>query len=89
MATSYNRTASGLRIWPQMATGNYLTRVPLIMVLLLLFPLSELFSQKFLNEGNKYFNRNLFEEAIPFYLKEIEKGSAKAKPGKNWQAVTG
>jgi outer membrane protein OmpA-like peptidoglycan-associated protein len=80
MATADIRTASRLRIRPQIAKGHYLARVSLIMFLLLLFPVGELFSQKFLNEGNKYFNRNLFEEAIPLYLKEIEKGSAKAKP---------
>jgi outer membrane protein OmpA-like peptidoglycan-associated protein/tetratricopeptide (TPR) repeat protein len=31
-------------------------------------------AQKNLNEGNKYFDRNMFEEAIPYYLKEIETG---------------
>ena len=34
-------------------------------------------AQKQLNEGNKYFDRNMFEEAIPFYLKEIESGNPK------------
>ncbi len=80
MATADNGTFQGLRFKPRIARRNFIVRVPIIMILLLLFPLGEIFSQKFLNEGNKYFNRNLFEEAIPFYLKEIEKGSAKAKP---------
>ncbi len=31
-------------------------------------------AQKNLNEGNKYFDRNMFEEAIPYYLKEMDKG---------------
>ena len=52
------------------------------LVLLILFsisPFSELFSQKYLNEGNKYYDRNMFEEAIPLYLKELEKGTFKTK----------
>ena len=35
--------------------------------------------QKHLNNGNRYYSRNLFEEAIPYYLKEIEKGPYKSK----------
>jgi len=38
--------------------------------------LSESAAQKFLNEGNRYYDRNLFEEAIPLYLKELDKGKS-------------
>ncbi len=43
---------------------------------LLIFQLSETIAQKYLNEGNRYYDRNLFEEAIPHYLKELEKGKS-------------
>ncbi len=35
--------------------------------------------QKYLKKGDAYFNRNLFEEAIPYYLKEKEKGTYRSK----------
>ncbi|MFZ5941348.1 MAG: hypothetical protein ACOYXB_12325, partial [Bacteroidota bacterium] len=44
----------------------------LLPLLILLRPAS-LSAQRYYNEGNKYYDRNLFEEAIPYYLKEIEK----------------
>jgi len=37
---------------------------------------SETAAQKYMNEGDRYFDRNLFEEAIPHYLKELEKGKS-------------
>ena len=46
-----------------------------IWIFILLIFLSEgILAQKYLNEGNKYFDRNMFEEAIPYYLKEMDKG---------------
>jgi len=35
--------------------------------------------QKYLNKGNKYFNRNLFEEAIPYYVKDMNARSYKIR----------
>ncbi|HYW95043.1 MAG TPA: OmpA family protein, partial [Bacteroidales bacterium] len=46
------------------------------LVLMTFFP-GRTFAQKYLREGDRYFGRNLFEEAIPFYLKEIKKGHYK------------
>jgi len=52
----------------------------IILFIIILFLQTNLtIAQKNLNEGNKYYDRNLFEEAIPYYLKEIDKGTYKTK----------
>ncbi len=55
---------------------NCIFRYTIFISILLSLQLSEAAAQKFLNEGNRYFDRNLFEEAIPFYLKELDKGKS-------------
>ncbi|MCP4311689.1 MAG: hypothetical protein GY790_10535 [Bacteroidetes bacterium] len=49
------------------------------LILVILINTVNLTAQKYMNKGDKYFNRNLFEEAIPYYQKEIEKGPYQAK----------
>ena len=50
-----------------------------VLLMVLAFHCEDAFSQRHLNEGNKYFDRNMFEESIPFYLKEIQTGKVKYK----------
>jgi len=50
-----------------------------VLLMVLVFHYEDAFSQRHLNEGNKYFDRNMFEESIPFYLKEIQTGKLKYK----------
>jgi len=47
--------------------------ITIILAVIILLPES-VFGQKHVKEGNKYYDRNMFEEAIPFYIKELEKG---------------
>ena len=49
------------------------------MAILFLVGPGELRAQKYMNKGDKYYDRNLFNEAIPYYQKEIEKGPYQAK----------
>ncbi len=44
------------------------------LLILLVIPARVILAQKYLREGDRYYDRNLFEEAIPFYLKEMKKG---------------
>lgn len=56
--------------------GVFLQRLTKILLFSAVFILQAggLTAQRNLNEGNKYFDRNMFEEAIPHYLKEIDRG---------------
>lgn len=48
----------------------------LLIIISALFTSNQSFAQKYLEKANAYYNRNLFEEAIEYYLKELDAPSA-------------